>query len=224
MARARGAMGHDPAVGLNAPPDKTERHEKVKYLGFDTVRRLLAQPNPNDAKGIRDRAVMALMAVHGLRVVEVHRLDVGDVDLEAGEAGTLHVFGKGDKHRTILLTDETRLLIERWLAARKLMRHDGAALFLSMHWSNGAETGRISTRGLREMVDGYLVEIGAKKEGVSCHSLRHSYATLSLAAGAPLLAISGSLGHASVTTTQVYAKIVDKAKNNPAKLLGGLLS
>jgi len=73
------------------------------------------------------------------------------------------------------------------------------------------------------MVNHYLEVVGAKKPGVSCHALRHSYATLSLAAGASLLAISGSLGHSSVTTTQVYAKIVDKARNNPAKLLGGLL-
>jgi site-specific recombinase XerD len=221
MAMARGALPQNPAAGLKAPRDNTARHERVKYLPLETVRRVLAAPNPNKAKGIRDRAIMVLMAMHGLRVVEVHRLNMDEVDLEAGEAGQVRVFGKGDKWRTILLVEQTREILRMWLAARALMRPGSPAVFLNMHWNGPNE--RISTRGIRAMVNGYLEDVGAKREGISCHALRHSFATLSLAAGGSLLAISGALGHASVTTTQVYAKIVDKAKHNPAKLLGGLL-
>jgi len=223
MAQARGMIGGNPAKGLRSPRDKTERHERVKYLPLETVRRVLKAPNVRRPKGIRDRAVLMLMALHGLRVIEVARLDLEDLDLEVGEAGSLEVLGKGDKRRTILLTEETREVLRMWLAARALMRPGTPAVFLTMHWSNGGEPGRIGTRGIRQMVDGYLRAVGAKKAGVSCHALRHSYATLALAAGGSLLAISGSLGHASVTTTQVYAKIVDKARYNPAKLLVGLL-
>lgn len=225
MAQARGLIGHNPAAGLKAPRDKTERSERVKYLPLEAVRRVLAAPNVNTPKGIRDRAVLVLMALHGLRVCEVHRLDLEDVNLEKGEAGELRVFGKGSKWRTVLLTAETREVLRMWLAARALMRSGSRAVFLTMHWTDAVATPgeRISTRGLRRMVNGYLEVCGVKREGVSCHALRHSYATLSLAAGASLLAISGSLGHSSVTTTQVYAKIVDRAKHNPAKLLVGLL-
>lgn len=223
MAHARGAMGHNPAVGLRSPRDRTERDERVKFLTLETVQRVLRAPNARKPKGIRDRAMLVLMALHGLRVVEVSRLDLEDLDLEAGEAGELRVLGKGDKWRTILLTEETREVLRMWLAARALMRPETPAVFLTMHWSQGKEAGRIGTRGIRQVVDGYLRAVGAKRKGVSCHSLRHSYATLALAAGGSLLAISGSLGHSSVTTTQVYAKIVDKARHNPAKLLVGLL-
>jgi len=82
---------------------------------------------------------------------------------------------------------------------------------------------RVGRRGIRGMVDGYLEKIGVKRDGVSCHSLRHTFGTQALAAGASLLAISQAMGHASVTTTQVYVKIVDKARNNPAKFLVGVL-
>lgn len=223
MAQARGVIGGNPAKGLRSPRDRTERHERVKYLTVESVRRVLKAPNVRRPKGIRDRAVLMLMSLHGLRVIEVARLDLEDLDLEVGEAGSLEVLGKGDKRRTVLLTEETREVLRMWLVARALMRPGTPAVFLTMHWSQGGEPGRIGTRGIRQMVDGYLRAVGAKRPGISCHALRHSYATLSLAAGAPLLAISGALGHSSVTTTQVYAKIVDKAKHNPTKWLVGLL-
>jgi len=225
MAQARDLIAGNPAEGLRAPRQKTERHERVKYLTQVALQRLLAAPDLNTPKGSRDRAIMVLMIIHGLRVVEVHRADLEDLDLEAGESGELRVLGKGDKGRTVLLTDETREEIRRWLAARNLMATDSPALFVTMHWStaHAQPGGRISRRGLRAMVDTYLERTGAKKPGISCHALRHSFATHSLANGAELLAISGALGHASITTTQVYAKIVDKARSNPAKFLTGLL-
>jgi site-specific recombinase XerD len=77
----------------------------------------------------------------------------------------------------------------------------------------------MTARAIRYQVDGYLTTVGLKAEGVSCHSLRHSFATWSLAGGAKLLSISQALGHSSVETTQVYAKIVDKVRENPTLYL-----
>jgi site-specific recombinase XerD len=221
MAQAHGMLPANASYGLKSPVDKTERSERIKYLTLMSLKALVAatETASTPAAQIRDKAIVALMAIHGLRVCEVSRLDLTDVDLEAGEAGTLAALGKGDKRRSVLLTDDTRPALEKWLAVRRLMHAESPALFLAL--SGPAE--RISTRGLRAMVDHYLTKIGAKKAGVSCHALRHTYATQSLAAGASLLAISGSMGHSSVTTTQVYAQIVDKARNNPAKFLVGLL-
>jgi site-specific recombinase XerD len=228
MALERGLLAVDPSAGLKAPKDRTDKSERIKYVPVAVLQRLFAAPG-HSAKGLRDRAILLMMAIHGLRVCEIARADLADLDLAAGEAGTLRVLGKGDKWRTVLLTEETREELRHWLAARELIHTRSTAVFVNMHWnhaagSNRADNGqRMTTRGIRGMVDGYLERVGAKKEGVSCHALRHSYATLSLAAGAELLAISQSMGHSSVTTTQVYAKIVDKAKKNPAKFLVGLL-
>ena len=239
MAHSHGMLPTNPSYGLKSPKDKTAHSERVKYLTLMNLKALFAATETarDPAQQIRDKAILALMAIHGLRVCEVSRLDVSDVDLEAGEAGELVVLGKGAKRRKVLLTEDTRVCVEKWLAVRRLMKPasvPGAgtvdrrsplqesateALFLAL--SGPAE--RIGTRGLRSMTDHYLAKIGAKKAGVSCHALRHTYATQSLAAGASLLAISGSMGHSSVTTTQVYAQIVDKARNNPAKFLVGVL-
>lgn len=223
MAHARGMLPENPAAGLKAPKDKTERSERVKYLTLVALQRVLQLPNLRTEKGIRDRCILALMAMHGLRVAEVAALDLECYEPEGGETGTLRVVGKGNKQRTVHLVLESREEIRRWLAVRNLMVSDESALFLSMHWSGEAQAGRMSTRGIRNMVDGYLEKAGAKREGVSCHSLRHSYATHSLAAGAKLPAISKSMGHAGIQTTMVYADIVDKARENPAKYLTGLL-
>lgn len=225
MAQARGAIPHNPAEGIAAPRDKTERAERVKYLPWLAVKQLLATPNPNDPKGIRDRAILVLMALHGLRVIEVHRLDLENLDPEGGEAGTLRVFGKGDKVRTIHLTEETHEELKKWLAVRDMAATDDRAFFVSMHWSEGiSQPGRrLSRRGIRAMVDSYLEVISAKKEGVSCHSLRHSYATHAYANGAELAYISKEMGHADESTTQVYRHLVERDKNNPAKFLTGLL-
>jgi hypothetical protein len=83
--------------------------------------------------------------------------------------------------------------------------------------------GSIGARGIRYLVDKYLDELGLKAEGISCHALRHSAATWSRAGGVRLDAIAGMLGHASVPTTGIYARIVDKIAENPAQYLEELM-
>lgn len=224
MAHARGALPSNPAEGLKAPKDRTDRAERVKFLTLAAVQRVLQAPDVRTVKGMRDRAILVLMAMHGLRVAEVAGLDLGDLDPEAGEAGTLTVIGKGSKQRVIYLTFDTRQEVNRWLSARQLMDVNEAALFLATHQNGHGPAGRLGVRGIRMMVDVYLRAVGAKAERVSCHSLRHSYATHSLAFGAKLAAISKSMGHSSLNTTMVYAHIVDRARENPARFLTGMLA
>jgi site-specific recombinase XerD len=222
MAQARGYRPDNPAQGVKPPRDLTDRAERVKWLPLAAVQQVLDAPDPSTTKGQRDRAILALLAVHGLRVAEVAGLGIEDLDTKAG---TLSVLGKGRKRRTVGLVDLSKAALASWLEVRSDVVHlEERALFVSVRDRRGDGPGRaVGRRGIRKMVDGYLEALGLKREGVSCHALRHSFATLSRAAGAKLDAISRALGHSSVTTTQVYADIVDQAAENPARFLVGAL-
>jgi integrase/recombinase XerC len=225
LAHGQGIIATNPTTELRSPKDPTEQHSRVKWYPKPIIRALLALPRPNDPKGIRDRTLMAMMAVHGLREIEVCRAKLADLDLTAGEAGQLRVVGKRDKIRIIDLIPKTRLEIEKWLAVRQMMRTDAPELFVNMHWGGTSDqhgTG-LTTRGVRAMVDGYLNRLGVKTPGKSGHALRHSFATNALLDGASLYAISKMLGHSSVTTTQVYADLAITVNNNPATFTADVL-
>lgn len=219
MAQAGGYTTGNPAEGLKAPKDRTDRSEHVKWLPLVALDRLLKAPDTGTTRGQRDRAILAMMAIHGLRVVEVARLDVADVDL-AGRTATL--LGKGSKRRTVNLVEQSAAILREWLDVRPQAAAAGeVALFVSLHHPDPGT--RIDRRNLRRLVDGYLSDLGLKRPGVSCHSLRHSFATLARASGAKLDAIGRALGHSSVAVTQIYADIVDAQAENPAAFLVGAL-
>jgi len=223
MAQARGLRPDNPAQGVKAPPDRADRAERIKWLPLTAVSRLLAAPDAHSLKGKRDRAILALLALHGLRVAEVVALQMADLDLAAPPLGALSVPGKGKKRRQVLLVEASRTALQAWLAARPQVVSEGeGALFVSLQRNAGRGTA-LDRRGARGMVDGYLAELGLKRPRMSCHALRHSFATLSRAAGARLDAISRALGHSNIATTQVYAQIVDAAAENPARFLVGAL-
>jgi len=214
-----GAIPHNPAAGLVAP--KRRQASRKPPLPTPTARRLLAAPK-NSVKGVRDRAVLTGLLCHGLAVSEVCALNIGDLDLVAR---TLRVTGRRGRVRTVALTAQTAAVVRRWLAARALLQPDTTALFVSLHWTSGraAPGQRISVRGVRQMVRGYLAQVGMNESGVSCQALRRTYATLTLAAGADLRAVAASLGHASTATTESHAEDAEIIKDNPARYLSGLL-
>jgi len=217
-AQSWGLRGDNPGAGLRAPRDRTGAAARVKYLPIEGLRRLLRLPDGRTVAGRRDRAALLLMALQGLRVAEVAGLALGDY--HAGDPATLTVTGKGAKVRTAHLVPATVKALEAWLRSRaSLARCD--RLFVALDHAHRG--GPVTTRGLRLVVDGYLAEAGLKAAGVSCHSLRHSFATWSYAQGGDLLAISREIGHAKITTTQVYADLVDAVASNPAAKLEGFL-
>lgn len=218
-ARWRGLRQDNPALGVKAPRDRTTGEERAKYLPLQGLKRLLEAPVGVGVQAARHRAILALMGVHGLRVAEVAGLCVHNVDLGRG---AVSVEGKGQKRRSVYLTEQTGAVLADWLAMRRqVARPDTAAAFVvTGHRCHGEA---ISTRGIRHLVDKYLSSCGLKREGVSCHSLRHSAATWARAGGAKLDSIAGMLGHSSTTTTEVYAKIVDNMGENPALYLETLI-
>ena len=100
----RGLRDDNPAAGVKAPRDRSARDERAKYLPLDGLKQLLAAPQGDGPLPRRNRAILALMGVHGLRVSEVAGLNLDDVDLNEGVA---RVLGKGRKVRTVYLTDQT---------------------------------------------------------------------------------------------------------------------
>lgn len=219
-AYRRGLRTDNPALLVKAPRARTAREDRVKFLPLDGLKQVLAAPEGDAPRAIRDRAMLALMGVHGLRVAEVAGLRMGDLDLRVG---ILHVLGKGRKTRQVYLTDNTKSALSEWVAVRKsaaLPRIDEVFVVVGNH-HNGEP---ISERGIRWLVDDYLSDLGLKGQGVSCHSLRHSAATWARAGGAKLDAIAAMLGHSHIGTTQTYAAIVDKIKDNPARFLEALLA
>lgn len=208
----RGLRLDNPAKGLRPPKDKTTREDAIKFLPLEGFKRLLSLPD-----NARDRAILALMGWHGLRVEEVVNLNRDDINL-GGDLPTLTVTGKGSKTRRIHLIERSAAALSAWLEIRQ---SEDSAVFVSI--GNRDRGQRLTTRAIRYMVDSYLDHAGLKADGISCHSLRHSFATWSLAGGAKLTAISGAMGHSSIETTQVYAKIVDRIQENPARYLDALM-
>ena len=227
----RGLRADNPAAGVRAPRQRTHRADQIKHLSLDGLRHMLDASQGNHPQAIRDRAILALLGKHGLRVSEIARPEFDDqgqkrlgmetVDVDV-DAGLLRVYGKGCKRRIVHLTDATRQRLVRWLAVRPDAARDGeTALFVT--FDRRAPGRGMSTRAIRWTVDKYLTELGFKARGISCHSLRHSAATWARAGGAEMDAIADMLGHASTATTLIYAKIVDKMKENPARFLEVLL-
>jgi len=214
----RGLRADNPAKGLRAPRDKTAKEERVKFLPLAGFQRLLLLPEAATPLGARDRAMLLLLGLHGLRIAEVGGLQVGDLAL-ASEPARVEVHGKGSKTRTVYLTPKTAAALRAWLELRPAV--DTPSLFVALDRRTYGQP--LSIRNLRRRVDGYLRRAGLKAAGISAHALRHSFATWAIYGGAVLPAVSAALGHSSIETTGVYAKAADKIRQNPAAFLEKLL-
>lgn len=172
-------------------------------VSIDDVDRLLAQPFPDGPVGLRDRAILETLYGCGLRASELTGLDQTDVDL--GE-GFVRVFGKGGKERLVPVDGMAAHAIAAYLAhGRPYLRPkasvrgiDPAAVFLN------ARGGRMSRQGVYVIVRTYGARVGLT---LHPHTLRHSFATHMLEGGADLRALQEMLGHADISTTQVYTHV-----------------
>ncbi len=193
-----GHREHDPA-GLIATPRPGAGLPTT--LSVADVERLVTRP-PATPLGLRDRAILEVLYGAGLRASEVLSLRLQDVDLEVGFVRTV---GKGDKERVVPLgrkgVDAVRAYVERGRAG--LGRPGGLKppqLFLN------ARGRRLSRQGLHLLVKRYAAEAGLHQD-VSAHTLRHSFATHLLEGGADLRAVQEMLGHADLSTTQIYTHL-----------------
>jgi integrase/recombinase XerD len=190
----------DPAEDLRAP---RAWPALPKYLDLDEVDRLLAQPDTSTPRGIRDKALIELLYATGLRVTELLSLKAGDLSLDAGY---LTCIGKGDKERIVPLGHAAADWVRRYLAdARPALVKGRKSNWLFVNARGGTQLSRV---GFWKVLKEYGIKAGVSRN-LSPHVLRHSFATHLLDRGADLRAIQMMLGHADLSTTQIYTHVLE---------------
>jgi integrase/recombinase XerD len=191
---------HNPADDLHAPRAFVSL---PRFLSLEEVDALLSAPDVTTPRGLRDRALIEVLYATGLRVSELVGLRLTDVRLEQGY---VQCMGKGSKQRIVPLGDEAINWVRRYLAegrAALARKRDTPWLFLS-----GRQGQRLSRLGFWKALKTYGRRGGVRSH-LSPHVLRHSFATHLLERGADLRAIQTMLGHADLSTTQIYTHVLE---------------
>ncbi|MFT9847430.1 site-specific tyrosine recombinase XerD [Aneurinibacillus sp. REN35] len=187
----------DPSVNLESP--KIEK-KLPQVLSISEVETLLNGPNTHLASGMRDKAMLELLYATGIRVSELVSLNLSDVNLNMG---FIKCFGKGSKERIIplgrLAIENVNRYLERGRPHLK-KRGQEEALFLNHHGR------RLSRQGFWKIIKKYAQLANSNKE-ITPHTLRHSFATHLLENGADLRSVQEMLGHADISTTQIYTHV-----------------
>jgi len=192
-----GEIDQDPTLDL-ASPHLPRRLPRI--LSIEEVERLLVLPDLRRPEGSRDRTILEVMYASGLRVSEVVGLDLGDVDLKAE---LVRAVGKGNKERLVPMGSQAVQALRNYL--RQGRPHLGKRRLTQALFLNRRGT-RLTRQGYWKLVRGYARRAKITKP-LSPHVLRHSFATHMLERGADLRAVQEMLGHAVITTTQVYTHL-----------------
>ena len=189
---------NDPMLYIDTPK-KAQTLPKV--LSLKEVESLILTPNVNEILGLRDRAILEVMYATGLRVSELTTLKLADLHMSLGLIQTI---GKGDKERIIPLGDMAIEWVEQYLKySRVKLEKSGkrsSYLFLNHHGD------KLTRQGVWKNLKAIVKQSGIEKE-VTPHTLRHSFATHLLENGADLRIVQELLGHADISTTQIYTHI-----------------
>jgi integrase/recombinase XerD len=198
---SEGIVQEDPSANLDSP-SVTKRLPRP--ISPDEIEALLAAPGAEDnPRAVRDRALLELLYATGMRVTEVVSLEVEDVNLASA---AVRCFGKGSKERIIPIYPKAVEALESYLEQGRLLllkNPDEKALFVNHRGE------RLTRQGLWLIIKRYVKQIGIN-ELVTPHTLRHSFATHMLNGGADLRNVQKLLGHANISTTQIYTQVSSK--------------
>jgi len=209
--RREGIIEHDPTAELRGPR-KSQRLPRV--LSRDEVARLLREPKGTDPRALRDRALLEIMYACGLRASEATGLNLEDVDLEEG---VVRARGKGSKERLVPIGRQAvgavRVYCRRGRPALLRAGADRAGARASNQLFLNRRGSGLTRQGLYKIVQGHARGAGLA-ERMSPHTLRHTFATHLLAGGCDLRSLQEMLGHADLSTTQVYTHLsADRLKD-----------
>ena len=201
FAQTQELIPEDPSVNLESPKI---RRSLPGYLRLEEVERLLAQPDGKTPFGMRDRAMLEVLYSAGLRVSELVGLRVSDLDTKIG---CVRCIGKGDKERIVPIGKKALGMVERYLreARPKLLGKATGSPTLFVNRRGGA----LSRVGVWKILSGYGRRAGLRV-ALTPHMLRHSFATHLLERGADLRSVQLMLGHADISTTQIYTHVVEE--------------
>jgi len=179
----------------------------IKILDPENLERLLSAPEISTDEGLRDKALLETLFSTGLRVSELVKLNRDQINLGRAEFG---VIGKGGKERVVFLSDMAVEWIERYLAKRA---DDWRPLFIRYSGSKKAEKSgenmRLSVRSVERIIEKYIKKMRIPIKATP-HTLRHSFATDLLINGADIRSVQEMLGHANISTTQIYTHITNR--------------
>ncbi len=197
-------VAKDPTGDLSSP--KLER-KLPKVLTVHEVDRLLNRPDTSNATGIRDKAMLEVLYATGIRVSELINLNLGDLDFEEG---FVRCMGKGSKERVVPMGEIAMNSLKQYFSKGrpKLVSNPRErAVFLNHHGR------RLTRQGFWKIVKKYAAQLKIRKE-ITPHTLRHSFATHLLENGADIRSVQEMLGHADISTTQIYTHITkDRLKD-----------
>jgi len=176
---------------------------QIDFLENEEVERLLNATEGHSFRTIRDRAILELLFSTGLRVSELCSLNRDSVNIKRGE---FSVRGKGDKLRVVFLSETAKKSLADYLGKRKDV--DEALFIRTNNQQQTTNNLRLTPRSIQRLVKYYAAKAGLVKN-IHPHTLRHSFATDLLRNGADLRSVQELLGHANVTTTQIYTHITD---------------
>jgi site-specific recombinase XerD len=182
------------------------KNQKIKFLSLEQIQRLLDSPDPKTKNGLRDKALMELLFSTGMRVAELMSLNVDQINLKNKDM-ELSIIGKGNKTRTVYISEHAMRWLKEYLASRT---DNSPALFINHRPSSDIDDDkRLTVRSIERIIKHY-VKLTGLPTYTSPHTLRHSYATDLLSQGVDLRSIQEFLGHSHIATTQVYTHITNK--------------
>lgn len=203
FAQIHELIAEDPSINLESPKI---RRNLPGYLRLEEVEKLLQQPDGKTAQGLRDRAMLEVLYSTGLRVSELVGLRVSDLD---SKVGCVRCIGKGDKERIVPVGRKALGMVDKYLREgrgellRQAKTTGSPALFINRR---GTPLSRV---GVWKILSGYGRRAGLRVP-LTPHMLRHSFATHLLERGADLRSVQLMLGHADISTTQIYTHVVEE--------------
>ncbi len=203
FAQIQELIPEDPSLSLESP--KIRRH-LPGYLRLEEVEKLLEQPDSKTPTGLRDRAMLEVLYSTGLRVSELTGLSVSDLD---AKVGCVRCIGKGDKERIVPVGRKALSIVDKYLREgrpamlRSVKGGGSSALFVNRR---GMALSRV---GVWKILSAYGRRAGLRV-ALTPHMLRHSFATHLLERGADLRSVQLMLGHADISTTQIYTHVVEE--------------